>query len=185
MMYKGVPLNKRQDDLKAIFETIKLVRPDIVVECGTQYGGSALYFADQVGAVITIDIKDQRLKRVKDDHRITFILGDTLSSEVIDKVKQLVKGKKVLLDLDSEHNKDQVFGELEAYSPIVSEGSYIIVEDTLFDFIKDKVYSKRYPEGGPYAGIKEFLKKHKEWAIDREREAPTTINPYGYLKRKN
>lgn len=183
MIYKGVPLNKRPDDLEAIKKIILKVRPDIIVECGTQYGGSALFYADLVDSVITIDIKDQRSSLMRNDKRIIFLEGDSLSEEIIKRVKELVKGKKVILNLDSEHNMERVFGELKAYSSIVSSDSYIIVEDTFLDFTKNLKYANRYPQGGPYRGILEFLKENKKWEIDREAEAATTINPYGYLKR--
>jgi len=54
--------------------------------------------------------------------------------------------------LDSLHNKEHVLAELKAYAPLVSPGSYIIVEDTHLDSII-------WPDGapGPFAAVEAFL----------------------------
>ena len=61
----GVPTAQNPNDAWIHQEIITRVKPDIIVEAGTQYGGSAALWAmilqqiNPEGRVITIDIKDQ------------------------------------------------------------------------------------------------------------------------------
>ena len=41
-----------------------------------------------------------------------------------------VRGKKVLVILDSDHRERHVYQELKAYGPMINKGSYLIVQDT-------------------------------------------------------
>ena len=62
------------------------------------------------------------------------------------------------------HDRDHVLKELERYGPLVTPGSYMIVQDTrIQDFM---------PQFGPGPGeaVEEFLETHDEFEIDRERE---------------
>ena len=64
----GVPIWKNPCDLLILQELIHKVRPEIIVETGTKFGGSALFFASifelmgSNGKVITIDI-DPRVSK--------------------------------------------------------------------------------------------------------------------------
>lgn len=97
-------------------------------------GENALYLADicdliDRGEVITIDIvsKEDRSKH----KRITYLNGSSISSEIVEIIRSLVENKdKIMVILDSNHNKEHVLKELEIYSNFVTEDSYLIVEDT-------------------------------------------------------
>ena len=55
--------------------------------------------------------------------------GDTVAEDVIDRVRVASEGKKtVMVTLDSGHHAVHVAKEMEAYCPLVSVGSYCIVE---------------------------------------------------------
>ena len=51
-----------------------------------------------------------------------------MAQEVIDQVQGVAEGKKVMVTLDSGHHAAHVILEMEAYCPMVSVGSYCIVE---------------------------------------------------------
>ena len=63
--YRGVPIQKFPFDYVIYQMIINEVKPDLIIEIGTMYGGSALYFADLMdaigiegGEIHSIDIAD-------------------------------------------------------------------------------------------------------------------------------
>ena len=82
--------------------------------------------------------------------------------------------------LDSDHHKAHVLEELRRYAPLVSVGSYIIVQDSNIN--GHPVLADFGP--GPWEAIDEFLKSNDGFRIDRERERLRfTFVPNGYLQR--
>ncbi|HIF93180.1 MAG: CmcI family methyltransferase [Myxococcales bacterium] len=101
--------------------------------------------------------------------RVEFILGSSTDPEVVEKVHQRAKGKRVMVLLDSLHSKKHVAAELKAYAPLVPVGGYLIVQDTPV---------------GPGEAIAEFLAANDNWIADRRRERyPDTNSVNGYLRR--
>src|SRR5881227_2825119 len=72
----GVQVQKLPLDLWMMQEIIVETRPEVILECGTKFGGSALFFAsvfDQIGAgeVVTIDVDMSRVEpRARSHDRI-------------------------------------------------------------------------------------------------------------------
>ena len=83
--------------------------------------------------------------------------------------------------LDSDHSAAHVSKELESYSPFVSPGSYMLVQDGVIDVL-DRWRSAR---PGPLAAIIEFLRHHPEFEVDTERceRFLITHHPMGWLRR--
>jgi cephalosporin hydroxylase len=82
--------------------------------------------------------------------------------------------------LDSDHSRDHVLNELKAYSPLVTKGNYLIVEDTNLN--GHPVHPSIGP--GPMEAVTDFLRYNDEYQIDKERERfYITFNPNGYLKK--
>ena len=111
--------------------------------------------------------------------RIVFVKGDSISPAVIDRIRELAEGKRGLVLLDSLHTSEHVLKELELYSPFVSPGSYIIVNDTHLEMMKFMDMGS-----GPLRAVKDFLKENKEFTIDPD--LPGTIiscAPSGFLRR--
>jgi len=82
--------------------------------------------------------------------------------------------------LDSDHKKDHVLGELQAYAPLVTKGMYLIVEDTNIN--GRPVFPGFGP--GPGEAVDEFLAANRAFVRDPARERFfVTFNPGGYLRR--
>ena len=88
--------------------------------------------------------------------------------------------------LDSNHTHDHVVKELQAYSPLVSKGNYLLVFDTIIEDVPEE-YNKNRSWGinnNPKTAVKQFLKKNDRFKIDKKIEEKLlfTAAPSGYLK---
>lgn len=165
-------------------EIIYKLKPDVIIECGTFNGGSALYLAGlcdllNKGKVVTIDTNSYKGK--PQHKRIKYLLGESTSDNIVKQVKNLLKPKdKVLVILDSDHHRDNVIKELRIYNKFVHKGGYIIVEDTNIN--GHPVRPEFGP--GPMEAVEIFLKENKNFVIDKSQEKfYLTFNPNGYLQR--
>jgi cephalosporin hydroxylase len=171
-------------------EMVYELRPDVVVEIGSYAGGSALYLAqvlDQVGKGIVVTIDIDRSVYVAEHPRIVTVTGDSSSEPIVERVKELCRDRTVLVIHDGDHARPQVLKDLEAYAPLVSVGSYLIVEDGICDQFPPGTAGGifgDFPDGGPLAATEEFLSAHDEFVVDDARERYIiTYNPRGFLKR--
>ena len=171
-------------DLWVYQEILFNLRPDVIIECGTYCGGSALYLASicdflNKGRIVTIDVLED--KNRPNHKRITYLIGSSTSGEIVDKVKSLISGKeKVMVILDSEHHKEHVINELRIYNKFVTKDSYLIVEDTN---LNGNPVIPGYG-AGPMEAVDEFLKENSDFVIDTNKEKfYLTFSPSGYLKK--
>lgn len=179
----GVLVFKNPFDLLIYQEIIHEVRPSLIVECGSNSGGSALFFAtlcDLVGngKVVSIDIE----AKLRPSHsRLSYLTGSSVDPQIIGRVRDMVRpGDSVLMSLDSDHTKAHVLAEMRAYGPLVTVGSYMVVEDGNVN--GHPVHPGHGP--GPAEAIAEFLASDNTFAQDRTREKFfMTFNPGGYLKK--
>jgi cephalosporin hydroxylase len=180
----GTPVWKCPLDLWLYQEILFTIKPDLIIETGTALGGSALYLASLLdllgnGQIMSVDI-ETREDRPRHS-RITYVHGSSTAPEIIKSMQQFSEDKKaVIVVLDSDHSKTHVIQEMELYGPLVTRGSYMIVEDTninghpvLRDF-----------GSGPYEAVEEYLKNHNDFFIDYEKEKfMISFNVHGYLKK--
>lgn len=164
-------------------ELIHELRPQLIIETGTDLGGSALFLAsicDLVGEgrVMSIDIR--RAARVTHP-RITFLVGDSTSPEILQQVRRAAAGtERVLVILDSDHHAPHVGRELRAYREFVTPGSYLVVEDTNVN--GHPVMPEHGP--GPHEAVHDFLREDSNFQIDKTREKfLMTYFPNGFLRR--
>jgi cephalosporin hydroxylase len=54
-------------------------------------------------------------------------LGSSTDPKIVSDISRRAKDKKVLVILDSDHQKDHVLKEMKSYRPLVNVGSYLIV----------------------------------------------------------
>jgi cephalosporin hydroxylase len=172
-------------DLWTIQETIWECRPALLIESGTNRGGSAYFYAQLFdlmgsGEVVTIDVT--KLHELAHP-RVTFLLGSSTSAEIVQQVAERVRRVQgaVMVILDSDHSRAHVQQELELYAPFVTPGSYMLVQDGVIDTLD------RFRRGrpGPLPAIQDFLHRHPEFEVDLERTQRflVTHHPFGWLRR--
>jgi len=183
--YRGVKAIRCPFDYVIYQMLINEVKPDLIIEIGTRFGGGALYLADLLdniggGIVHTVDIVDNIDEKVKNDRRIKFFF-DGWQGYNLDNAKDF---KKILIIEDGSHLYEDTLGILNKFNTLVSEGSYLIVEDGI---INELGLEKKY-NGGPLRAIREFLPSHSEFFVDRKWcdmfGINATFNVNGYLKKK-
>jgi cephalosporin hydroxylase len=158
-------------------------KPDLIIETGTCHGGSAFYMAIvcdylKKGEIVTIDIEH---KPNRPQHpRIQYWTSSSTAPETVEKVRQLAKGKSVMVILDSDHSEKHVRDELAAYASLVNVGNYLIVEDT--NLHGHPINPEHGP--GPMEAVQDFIKQNPGFEIDLTKQKFfMTFNPNGYLKR--
>ncbi len=138
-----------------------------------------------VGRVITVDIQDvvdQRMIPASLRSRIDLVVGSSVDPEIVSRVQKEVQGKTVLVILDSARHRSHVLKELMAYSPMVSPGSYVIVQDTHIGRFPTIINNRWGP--GPMEAVEDFLLGNSSFEVDESREKLMfTMHRKGYLKR--
>lgn len=182
--YWGIKTLKCPLDFWIYNEILHKIRPDLLIEIGNLYGGSALSYAhifDNLnnGTVLGIDIDHKYIAdEVRAHKRINLIESD--ATLCIDQVSQFVKeDMKVLVIEDSSHEYDNTLKLLEGYSKFVTRNSYYIVEDTICHHGLDVG-----PKPGPFEAVHDFMNDNNDFMIDKDCENfGITWNPNGYLKK--
>lgn len=131
-MWRGLRALKYPTDMMLYSEMIFENKPDFIIETGLRFGGSALFYADVCrlanrGKVISVEI-DEQYKAPKHT-RLEVIYGDSVSKTVVEKIAELVRGKHVMVILDSDHSPQHIYSELKAYAPMLQVDDYVVVED--------------------------------------------------------
>lgn len=182
--YMGVPCIKCPFDYVMYQMILNEVKPDLLIEIGTNNGGSALYLADLMdnigkGEIHTIDIDDRAFPAAKGHSRIKFFHNGWESYDF----SLVGEFQKILVIEDASHEYINTLQAIEKFSSIVSVGSYLIVEDGIIDSLG---WTSEY-NGGPVKAVKEFLQNHSEFQIDYNWinmfGDNATFNTMGYLKK--
>lgn len=181
--YRGVAIWKCPLDLWLYQQILHEVRPDLVVETGTAYGGSGYYLADLcqllgTGEVVSIDITPQ--PNLPRHDRLTYLTGSSTDPAVVQQVRDRAGDGRVLVILDSDHSQIHVEAELKTYAPLVSLGSYLIVEDSNING------HPALPDfgPGPWEAVDAFMADRTDFLVDEtQHRLLMTFNPRGYLRR--
>jgi cephalosporin hydroxylase len=185
----GAPAQQIPLDLWIMQEIIHETRPDVLIETGTRYGGSALFYAtvfesEHFGRVFSIDIADYPDKPVH--ARITYLVGSSSDPTVVSKIKAGIgPNERVMVVLDSAHVKEHVLKELDLYKDLVCIGCYLVVQDTHLTGHPVVVEDSPGPGlQGPMEAVDQFLASDSRFIPDRSRERyGLTVSPKGWLKR--
>lgn len=183
----GVPIWQNPVDLWTIQETISEIRPGLLIETGTDYGGSARFYADLMsllgfGRVITIDIAQPE---ELDHPLVQFLHGSSTDPTILEQVRQAVDETDgpVMVILDGNHSESHVAEELELYGPLVTPGSVLLSQDGIIDQMG--IFRDSRP--GPLGANADFLERHPEFEFDEERTARygLTQHPLGWMRRRS
>ena len=210
----GCPIIQYPQDMIAIQELIWEVKPDLIIETGIAHGGSVIMSASALALLdiceaiknkqkfdpnksnrkvigIDIDIRKHNRSAIENHpmvSRIELLEGSSIDPKIIEKVKSISKNyKKILVCLDSNHTHNHVLLELNAYAPLTSINSYCVVFDTIIeDMPKGTFEDKAWDvEDNPKTAVREYLKNHPEFEIDKniDNKLMISVAPEGYLKK--
>ncbi len=185
--YRGISMLKCPFDLVSYQMIVSEVKPDLIIEIGTNKGGSALYFADLLKAIGNGKIHSIDLKQ-------TGLVDEVLNCSNI----KLFEGgwqnyapseadgfNRILIIDDGSHTYDDVKLAFDKFNHLVSKGSYYIIEDGILDQLN---INKKKFKGGPVKAVKEILSQYDQFTVDQKWinffGQNATFNIMGYLKRK-
>jgi cephalosporin hydroxylase len=181
----GHDLIKTPQDCWVYQEIIWETRPDYVIELGVMFGGATHFYASILdlvghGEVIGIDVSLAKAKAPQ-SQRIHYLEGSSTAPEMVERVRAMTAGKRVMVIADSDHEKNHVLAEIRAYAPMVHVGGYFVVEDSL----NDVMGYHPVPNEGPKAAAEAFLADNDDFVLDRRwgERYVMSLNPNGFLLR--
>lgn len=198
--YAGVPLSKLPEDLRTYEHLLWSARPDTVIELGTQFGGSALWFRDRLRTlhsygligqprVVTVDINQaaarSHLREADADYAdsIHVLEGDLRDATTAKRVGELI-GKRCLVVEDSAHEYETTLAGLTSFAEFVPIGGYFIVEDGSVDVEALRI-ADDWPRG-VLPAVRDWLQtsQGRDFAVRRDLELyGVTCHPSGFLQR--
>lgn len=198
--FLGQPSLNLSQDLFLFQEIIWKSKPDVVLEIGMAWGGTSLYLANILslvtnGKVICIDkfvpehVKRNIQKHKKLSKNIKIFQGISTDKKIINKIKTIIRKKKVMVILDSDHTEENVLKELNIYSKFLKKNDYLIVCDTFLNFT-GKIENERprmwNNKKNPHTALKKFLKSNSDFKIDQEinNKLLLSCNYNGYIKKE-
>lgn len=187
----GVPIWQLPDDLVALQRIVFDADPKWIVETGTKFGGSAIFFASLLammgrtsgsgGGIITVDVHEttEARKLLTDQpHRFAplvrqRLIGDAKAPEILAAISATIAADPgpVMVFLDDWHDGDHVYAELQVYSKLVTPGGILIVADTTFEGLADTpvvVPSEKYPDAkrsNPRVALRRFLSERGDFLV--------------------
>ena len=196
--WMGVQVIQFPQDLMGLQELIWENEPSVIIETGVAHGGLTMFLANMQhlvqrdGEVIAIEKgvlpeTRQELEYGIYGGKISLIEGGSTEKETVETVIDIISPRDtVMVILDSAHTHDHVLNELEMYSELVGKGQYIVVMDTIIEFMPDECWEGK-PHGvgnNPYTAVQEFLKSTDRFIVDEQMENKLRITcaPGGWLK---
>lgn len=195
--WMGVPIIQMPPDVIATQEVIWETQPQVVVETGIARGGSLILHASVMEVIgegrvigIDIDIRDHNRQSIEShplSKRITMFEGSSVDPDLIGRVKTEIAGaERVMAILDSNHTHQHVLDELRLYSPLVTEGQFLIVADTVVEDLPAQKHRPRPwgPGDNPGTACASFLEETDRFIRDPfvNDKLLITSSPGGYLR---
>lgn len=195
----GLPIIQYPADIVAVQELIWRIRPQAIVETGVARGGSLALSASILELIggdgfvigVELDLRDQNREALEAHplaHRFRLVDGSSIEPAIVRQVEDVVGDRSpVLVLLDSNHTHEHVASELDAYSALVTPGSYIVVFDTVIEHLPADSFQNRPwgPGNSPMTAVAEFLARPGcRFEVDEEFQAKLqiTVAPGGYLR---
>ena len=190
--WMGVKCQKSVSDMWNYQEILAELKPSLVVEFGTNRGGSALFFASilrQIGRpfkVLSVDISHRLLDPVAArDPDIVLVESSSTAPAVAERILRLkaeLPGP-VFAILDSDHRVEHVLAEMKLLRPLLLGGDYLIVEDS-------NINGHPVMPGwgaGPFEAIQAYEREFPDDYVHdavRERKFGFTFATNGFLIRR-
>ncbi len=184
--WMGRQLLQLPDDVLRLAELFWKLRPGVIVETGVYDGGSTLLFASLcrlygAGRVISVEREfrpgvREAIREAAGD-KVMLIEGDSASHETALQVQRNIHpAERVCVFLDSDHGAQHVAAELRHFGPLVSQGCYLIVADSICHELAhtpqgESTWSWDHPD----RAVDEFLAGHPDFS----RERPPALFPVG------
>ena len=176
--WRGHKVIKMPNDFLLYSQVIWDKKPDFLIETGSAYFGSALFYADLLningnGKVITIDPSPRG--PVPEHPRLIYLKGKSKDPEIIKQVKEIVGTGSVMCVLDSDHSRANCKWELKIYGEITTVGQFMVIEDC---------YSRNSLPWDPAEARDWFLKWNKNYVLeDIDSQFIFAFSRGGWLKR--
>lgn len=203
--YAGVTLCKFPEDLRTYEHLLWDSAPDTVIELGTYYGASALWFRDRLRTlrsygriarppqVITIDL-DQSLARsavaAADPgfaDEIELVEGDVTDPALSVRIAGLLRpGARCMVIEDSAHRFETTWAALTGYAGFVAAGGYFVVEDGCVDVEEMRPPGEDWPRG-VLPALERWLSTPEGAGFEVRRDLEVyglTCHPRGFLQRR-
>ena len=151
------------------------------------------------GRVIGIDveIRPHNLAALREHELIDdieLVIGSSVDPATVARVHELAAGaERVMVLLDSNHSRDHVAAELEAYGDLVTPGSYLVAADGVMRDVADMPRAKPgWEHDNPIPAVHAFLEAHPEFELapppqrfdESEAAWDPTYWPEGWLRRR-
>jgi len=189
--WMGIETYKSPSDMWNYQEILVKLRPSLIIEFGSAFGGSALFWAGvmrQIGEpfkVLSVDISHELLRpEARRDPDVMFVEQSSAAAETADCIRRLKVEYpgKVFAILDSDHSMEHVLAEMKLLRPLLVPGDYLVVEDSLLN--GHPVAPEWGP--GPYEAVEAYEKEFpNDYTHDtaRENKFGWSFSPYGFLIR--
>ncbi len=201
--YAGLRMSKFPEDLRIYEHLIWTTRSSVVIELGTQYGGSTLWFRDRLRAaagygrvgeirVIAVDTDAEAARPglVRADPEferdIALVSGDVCDSGLPERIEALVPhGARCLVIEDTAHIYETTIAALNGFARFVPPGGFFVVEDGCVD-IEEMRVDDEWPRG-VLPAVSDWLSgaDGREFIVRRDLELyGLTCHPQGFLQRQ-
>ena len=194
----GEPCLQLTSDLFGLQEAIFKSKPDFIIESGVAWGGSTLFYLSLcktlglkgvigVDTYIPKDLKKRLYKKKPKNTVLKLFEGSSTDKKIFNKIKKILKNKKAMVILDSDHTHQHVLNELNLYSKLIKKNQYLICGDTIIAYQpKAKTRPREWTrKKNPLSALKEFLKKNNSFKNDKEIQNKLLLTnmPHGWLKK--
>jgi cephalosporin hydroxylase len=194
----GRPIIQFPQDMMGMQELVWQIQPDAIVETGVAHGGSTVFYASLLHLLggdrwvlgVDIDIRTHNRQAIESHPMYTHIKllqGSSIDDDIFAQIRDICSDRqRILVVLDSNHTHSHVLRELQLYSQLVRQGSYLVVMDTIVEDLPAGWFPDRPWDKGnnPKTAVWEFLKSNDRFEIDKEIEGrlQITVAPDGWLR---
>ena len=200
--YAGVRISKLPEDLRTYEHLLWASNASVVIELGTQLGGSALWFRDRLAAlqrygrigkplVITVDVDiagacDQ-LAGADPSYSASIIPieGDVRDKQLPARVASLIPAdSRCFVVEDTAHTYETTLAALNGFAQFVAPGGYFVVEDGCVD-IEQLRLNDHWPRG-VIPALEDWIRSPaaNHFRVRRDLELyGVTCHPRGFLQR--